>query len=71
MIVVGQRHRSRRLALQGLCCLDVQGPEVTDLVRQFVDDSRERPELRRAAWEFGREQWRSSSAITPPNTMHS
>ena len=37
------RHRARRLALQGLCCLDVQGAKATDLVALFIDDSREDP----------------------------
>ncbi len=32
-------HKARRLALQGLCCLDVQGPRSTDLVERFIDDS--------------------------------
>ena len=30
--------------MQGLCCLDAQGPKVRDLVDNFVDDSNERPE---------------------------
>lgn len=38
---MNQRHRARRLALQGLCCLDAQGPDAMDLVIQFVTDSRE------------------------------
>lgn len=37
-------HRARRLALQGLCCLDVQGGEGMDLALAFVDDSREAAE---------------------------
>jgi len=36
--------RARRLALQALCCLDVQGEKVRDLVAGFVDDSSESPE---------------------------
>lgn len=36
--------RARRLALQALCCLDVQGDKVMDLVRLFITDSRETPE---------------------------
>ena len=43
------RHRARRLALQGLCCLDAQGAAAADLVREFVEDSREPDETRRAA----------------------
>jgi N utilization substance protein B len=33
--------RARRLALQGLCCLDVQGDKVRDLVDSFLADSEE------------------------------
>ena len=39
-----QRHRSRRLALQGLCCIDVQGRRAIDAVDAFIDDSREESE---------------------------
>ena len=35
------RHRARRLALQSLCCLDVQGPKVRDLVEDFLTESDE------------------------------
>jgi N utilization substance protein B len=38
---VNPRHRARRLALQGLCCLDAQGPKGADLVHEFIADSRE------------------------------
>lgn len=38
---MSQIHRSRRLSLQGLCCLDIQGPKVHDLVAQFIHDSDE------------------------------
>ena len=41
---VSEHHRARRLALQGLCSLDVQGPDALDLVWAFFSDSRERPE---------------------------
>jgi N utilization substance protein B len=40
---VSRHHRARRLALQGLCCLDAQGARVLDLVDQFVADSDEDP----------------------------
>ena len=39
-----EHHRARRLALQGLCCLDVQGEGAMELVLEFLDDSREKPE---------------------------
>ena len=37
------------MALQGLCCLDVQGERAMDLVRQFIDDSDEQPSALTAA----------------------
>ncbi len=37
------RHRARRLALQGLCCLDVQGERAAKQVYAFVQDSEEEP----------------------------
>jgi transcription antitermination protein NusB len=36
-------HRARRLALQGLCALDVQGEKALDLVMAFLQESRETP----------------------------
>jgi len=36
-----KRHRARRLALQGLCCLDAQGDRVKDLVDEFLADNAE------------------------------
>ena len=42
-------HRARRLALQGLCCLDAQGEKVMDLVYLFIEDSRETPQTIAAA----------------------
>ena len=41
---MSQRHRARRLALQGLCCIDVQGRRAIDPVDTFLTDSREDPE---------------------------
>jgi transcription antitermination factor NusB len=38
---VSHRHRARRLALQGLCCLDVQGSAALEGVHAFLDDSHE------------------------------
>ncbi len=46
---MSRRHRARRLALQCLCCLDVQGAKVLDLVGEFVADSRENAETLTAA----------------------
>lgn len=49
---MNQRHRSRRLAVQGLCCLDAQGSKARDLVLEFVEDSRESPEVATVAREM-------------------
>lgn len=38
---MSNQHRSRRLALQALCCVDAQGPGAWNLVENFVRDSRE------------------------------
>jgi N utilization substance protein B len=46
---VPSRHRARRLSLQGLCCLDAQGPKGAELVHEFIDDSREGDEIIGAA----------------------
>lgn len=44
-----QLHRTRRLALQGLCCLDVQGGRAADMVELFLRDSKEPPGTVQAA----------------------
>ena len=44
-----RRSRSRRLALQALCCLDVRGEGARGTVDQFVRDSKEPPEVVTAA----------------------
>ena len=41
---MSRRHRARRLALQALCGLDVQGERARDSIDAFVGDSRESPE---------------------------
>ena len=38
---MSSQHRSRRLALQALCCIDAQGPESWTLIENFIRDSRE------------------------------
>ena len=50
-------HRARRLALQGLCSLDVQGPAALELVGRFIDDSEDTVEVRQGASELLREAW--------------
>ena len=49
MTTVSRRHSARRLALQGLCCLDAQGPSVGDLVDLFIQDSDEPSETQATA----------------------
>ncbi len=44
-----EHHRARRLALQGLCCLDVQGDRATESVLAFLRESREQPHTIAAA----------------------
>jgi len=46
---VNAHHRARRLALQGLCCLDAQGPPARPLIQEFIDDSNEPGETLAAA----------------------
>ena len=38
---MSSQHRSRRLALQALCCLDAQGTGAWGLLEQFIKDSKE------------------------------
>jgi len=42
---VKQKHRARRLALQSICCLDVQGERAAEMIDLFLDDSREPPRI--------------------------
>jgi N utilization substance protein B len=52
---VSSRHRARRLALQGLCCLDAQGAKASELVREFIDDSTEDGQTIQAAHDLARD----------------
>ena len=49
--------RARRLALQALCCLDVQGEHAMELAAMFITDSREPPETIAAAGELLRQAY--------------
>ena len=42
---MSSRHRSRRLALQALCCIDAQGPTAWALIENFIHDSRKNPAI--------------------------
>ena len=43
------KHRARRLALQSICCLDVQGDRAWEMVELFLKDSKELPKTIDAA----------------------
>jgi N utilization substance protein B len=51
---VSSRHKARRLALQGLCCLDAQGAKASELVHEFIKDSPEDRHIIQAAHELTR-----------------
>lgn len=48
---MSQPHRARRLALQGLCCLDVQGQKAADLVDEFIAQAKDDADTISAARE--------------------
>ena len=52
---MSSRHRARRLALQGLCCLDAQGDRAAELVHDFIADSNEETQAIQIAHELVRE----------------
>ena len=57
---MSRHQKARRLALQGLCCLDAQGSHVLDLIDGFIADSREGDEVVEEAQFFMRKvhaQW--------------
>ena len=51
--------RARRLAVQALCCLDVQGEHAMELAVSFIADSRETPDTIAAAGNMLREAFAS------------
>ncbi|MGB2822159.1 MAG: transcription antitermination factor NusB [Phycisphaerae bacterium] len=66
-------HRARRLALQGLCCLDAQGPGGVKLVHEFIADSREPAETLRAARDLLDEahcDWPACDGILARHARH-
>ena len=52
-----QRHRARRLALQALCSLDVQGEKARPQAEQFIQDSDDLAEARLYATELLDRTW--------------
>ena len=64
------RHRARRLALQGLCCLDAQGPGAAELVHEFLADSHETPETIGAAHVLLRDAYADREACDEMLARH-
>ncbi len=56
------RHRSRRLALQALCLLDVRGERAMDEALGFIRESEEEPEVLTLAREIFLGSWNSRAA---------
>lgn len=56
-------HRARRLALQALCCLDVQGSDGIKGAESFLADSHESDATLGAAREFLRSTWNRRDEI--------
>lgn len=54
-----QYHRIRRLALQGLCCLDTQGNSAAEMAEEFINDSREELDIIVGARDLMREVFQS------------
>lgn len=44
-----EHHKARRLALQGLCCLDVRGQDALAETLEFIVDGRENPQTQAEA----------------------
>ena len=63
-------HRARRLALQGLCSLDVQGAAALDLIYDFIDASEELPEICEAARMVLRDAWDNRAECDKLLTRH-
>ncbi|MBS3734758.1 MAG: transcription antitermination factor NusB [Phycisphaerae bacterium] len=60
--MTAKRRCARRLALQGLCCLDVQGDEARPAFEQFIDDSRENTDTRDLARRLLETAWADRAA---------
>ncbi len=59
---MSRAHRARRLALQGLCCLDAQGPKAIDAAVEFVEDARDDDGTIRAARKLLLNAWHDRDA---------
>jgi len=60
---VKRRHRARRLALQGLCCLDVQGQDGEEPLFDFLQNSKEPAEVITLAREMINKTFSQKSEI--------
>ena len=70
---MSSRHRARRLALQGLCCLDAQGAKACELVHEFIKDSTEDSHIIQAAHELTRNafaDWPACDRFLVRHTRH-
>lgn len=67
---MGHRHRARRLAMQGLCCLDFQGQRAMDLVVEFINDSPEPPGTRDSAMQLIRRTFANAQQIDQILSKH-
>lgn len=67
---MSRNRKVRRLALQGLCCLDVQGAKALAPVEEFIRDSRDAPALREAACRLLRDVWGRSGECDEVLTRH-
>ncbi len=67
---MSQRHRARRLALQALCCLDVQGERAREMIDEFIQDSRESAKTRTAARKLFTETFAVCGEIDALLTRH-
>jgi len=67
---VNHRHRARRLALQGLCSLDVQGVKALDLIYDFIEDSSDPPEAIADARTLLRDAWDDRDACDKLLSAH-
>ncbi|MFP4354447.1 MAG: transcription antitermination factor NusB [Phycisphaerae bacterium] len=65
-----RQSRVRRLALQGLCCLDSQGESAMELVDDFIADSRQPLETVDDARKLLRAVWAQREMLDASLTRH-
>ena len=67
---MNQNHRARRLALQGLCCLDAHSYENPEMIETLLTDSKESAEIIDAARRMLTETCSSREEIDEILTRH-